>query len=289
MQNVRVRVALVVLIANVAVPALALAKDVLRCGQRVGKYEVGVVLVDIACPSEVGSCNNDDSIECTSNNSCPVSADGGVGICGFGAVQLEKGTRLLLRGHTLSTSAAGNVALITEAARIEGPGTITAPGGTGILLGGGGKLVLRSLVIRDGGMGIYLPSAKATIEATDVSIVDNARGGIANAKQLKGSNIVVSGNGLDPGVPRSSVIGAGIQALAVRVDGLTAEGNGGPGVDARVVRLKNSSVTGNDGFLQGVDIAARRKPKLTDSTCGASGRLSDSGALLEAWGVCASD
>jgi hypothetical protein len=84
-------------------------------------------------------------------------------------------------------------------------------------------------------------------------------------------------------------LGVGILALRVRIDGLTAENNSGGGVLAKTTNLRNSTLTGNDGFAQGYDGLSGRRPRLVATTCGRSGRVEAPLTLVGSWGVCAGD
>ena len=61
---------------------------------------------------------------------------------------------------------------------------------------------------------------------------------------------------------------------------------GSDGVFADTLRVKNRTISGNNGFQAGVDIATERKPRLETTSCGVSGRLSKMDALIGTWGVC---
>lgn len=274
------------IVAALAAPSDA--KDITRCGQSLAKHEVGVLQNDLDCPSTPGSCRNDDAIACTTDADCPVTPNALDSQCLFDGLRLEKSAHLQLNGHTLTSSDPSRPAISTNGMTIDGPGTIVAPGGVAILLGGSGKLVLRNLVVRDSHYGIYVNS-KGSIDATNVSVLDNGGMGLGDARKLTGSNITVSGNGFDTGLPPGSIYGFGVGAKTVRVDGLTAQNNVGPGVFADSLRLENSTISGNNGFQAGVDIAIERKPRLEATTCGVSGRLSKTDELIGTWGVCGGD
>lgn len=75
----------------------------------------------------------------------------------------------------------------------------------------------------------------------------------------------------------------------MRIEGLTADNNGGGGVFGKSVKLENSSLSGNDGFGQGLDVLAARRPRLRGTSCGKSGQIAQSVQLVGTWGVCAGD
>lgn len=198
---------------------------------------------------------------------------------------------LQLNGHTITGSNPNTLqrwGVIAESATIEGPGEITAPGGIALVYVGR-KLSIRDVTLRDSLVDL---SAAFTgkIDATNLTVTGNSLGGIQNTRLLTGSNLVVSGNGLDPEISDSGFDGAGITATRVRVDGLVAEGNGGAGVGARAVSLLNSSLSGNDGAGQGIDILSSGKPRLVETYCVASGHVIPTPfELVGTWGVCSGD
>jgi len=60
------------------------------------------------------------------------------------------------------------------------------------------------------------------------------------------------------------------------------------------VTFKTATVSGNDGYAQGIDVASFRFPHLTATTCGKSGRVASDytngpPALIGTRGVCSAD
>jgi hypothetical protein len=127
-----------------------------------------------------------------------------------------------------------------------------------------------------------------TIRATNVSILDNTLSGIENTRGVQGANLTLSGNG--HGADAALIShggGSGITANRVRVDGFVAENNAGCGVFAGAAVIKNGSLSGNDGYGQGLDLVTARPPRLGEATtCGKSAQYDPvSGSPGSTWGA----
>jgi hypothetical protein len=264
------------------------AMDILRCGQSVPAGQISVLQVDLNCPSLPGSCTMDQSISCMSQADCPPTSPL-PNLCSTAELAIGRNATLMMNGHTVSGQRWG---LITDSATITGPGDVTAPGTTAIVFPGK-RLRLSNLVIHDSGAGIEA-SFGGQIQATDLVVRDNDLGGIDNSRAVTGTNITVSNNGKTGGSPPYGFGAEGINAVRVVVDGLTADSNGGAGVLARNVRLKNAALSGNNGFGQGYDVLSWNRPVLKTSSCVQSGHLFSGptppvGApplLVESWHLC---
>jgi hypothetical protein len=99
------------------------------------------------------------------------------------------------------------------------------------------------------------------------------------SRSVIGTNVVVNDNGH---------FGLFAQQARLRIDGLTATGNGAFGVEGKRVRLFNSTVTGNEGGHPSnppfVDVVSTRRPRLVNTVCDHS--LGPDGIT---WGVCSGD
>jgi hypothetical protein len=263
--------------------------DVTVCGIEVPSGVTGVLRADLHCPD------------------------------GQRAVALGIGTTLDLNGHTLSgagVEASYGVVCTGRGAgcRIVGPGAIV---GFDYCLyrAGGSTFFMSDLEIHDCGIGIFgyetrLHATNLTVTdnhergievdrvtavdvvtsrngdmgmlalkvvATRLTASDNGAYGVRASQQLRGTDITLSGNAT------SGVFGD--RVVATRV---VAIGNGDAGVFARKAVLRDSDVSGNDGFQGGIDLVTSERPRLFDTTCGRS--LASSGSPFgPSWGVCAQD
>ncbi len=250
----------------IGVCRLASAFDVTACGQTVPAGEIGELQTDLSCM--------------------------GAFVVGVGA-----GGALHLDGHTLQSSGSQGVTdgvVCLSDCVIEGPGTITATD-LGVQATSSLHMTLENLTIRNTDLGLVTDARtrltvshvtiadnhtyginSGVLSAVDLTVTGNGGTGIALARTLRGEMVTVSDNGSE-----------GIFAARVVVSNLTATGNGGSGVRAGRASLKDSTLTGNDGFGAGIDVTTKRKPRVRDTTCGKSQKI---GAQLgDDWGVCTGD
>ena len=243
----------VLVIVMLVLPCPVFAFDLTACGQTVPAGEVGVLQTDIS--------------------GCDV------------AVALANRAVLEMAGHSI---VAGRLGVLCTEPRcaVHGPGDISG-GAAGI-------------------WGFY-PTGK--VEVSDVDIHDTTLAGIQNARRGDLTNVTVRRVGFgapDPeysagiyvdrlrGTNVATTDNAGYGVLggtSVKLTALTATGNGNAGIAAqnRSV-LRESVITGNDGYESGVDLIAYRRPRVIDTVCGLS---ASPGATAEEpgppWGVCAGD
>jgi hypothetical protein len=234
-------------------PWPAHALDITTCGQTVAAGEVGVLQVDISG-------------------------------CEFGVVLMNHAV-LEMAGHAISVGNLGVQCLESRCA-IHGPGDISG-GGVGI-------------------WGFY-PTGKRVV--CDVDIPDTKNGGIQNAQRARVSNVTVRRVGfgsLNPeyssGVYVDVLLGTNLTAAdnagygvlggsKVKLTALIATGNGNAGLTAQGRSLlRDSALTGNDGYESGYDLVAYLRPRVIDTICG---RSASPGVTAEEpgppWGVCAND
>jgi hypothetical protein len=232
-------------------PAHAL--DLATCGQVIAAGEVGVLRADLSG-------------------------------CDYG-VALGDHAVLEMAGHSI---AANNLGVLCSAPRctVRGPGDIS-----------GGQV----------GIWGYYPTGN--VEVSDVDIHDSNLSGIENARRARVTNVSVRRVGfgaLNPeysaGIYVDKLRGTNVTAAdnagygvlggtSAKLTALTATGNGNAGIAGQGhTLLRDSVVTGNDGYERGIDLVAYRRPRVIDTTCGLS---SSPGPTAEEpgppWGVCTGD
>jgi hypothetical protein len=218
------------------------ALDITTCGQTVPAGEIGNMLNDLDCPlGASGVCAEDPSQSCVySVAGCETTPSR---VCvRVGAVVLENGARLLMDGHKIrggdyAVECVGRTCGIAGGAGqgvLESAGALCSGGIWGSAGGApsGVRMVLSDLHVAGGGCTI-VRNSPGQIFATNLTI-DNASWGIV-ARRLQGSNIVVN---------NSAGHGIHVPGL-VKVDGLTANGNGGYGIIADKLRGSNIQANGN--------------------------------------------
>jgi hypothetical protein len=159
--------------------------------------------------------------------------------------------------------------------------------GSGISVTGGGNAIE---VPEDfggplAGTTVFFASISVTkMRADDVSVADSFGNGIEAARGAKGANVSTI-DGVGHGIQ--------VQRGRLKIDGLTATGNGAAGVrnDRGAVKIFAGTLTGNGGVYENVDIASVRMPSLDGaSLCNKSGRIDrQSGEIVGTWGVCSGD
>lgn len=262
----------------VAPATQAATVDVVSCMTIVPPYTTGIVQADLQC-------------------------------AGMFVAELETGATLDLNGHTI---VGGVGSLAATKFEVVGPGTIV---GSITLNDVTRKLTVRDLDIVADGWGIFAGvdhrvtvaashvsitgASIAAIEAlkvrlSDVRLDDNpldnptfSRGSAVFASRIKGNGVSASRNGI-PGLPCPACAALYAFNVAKLLD-LTAVDNAGYGVFAVTqLRLKDSTVTGNDGAGLGVDVAAGGGLITVNTTCGLSGS-SEPPYTPGYWGVCSGD
>ena len=182
------------------------------------------------------------------------------------AVVLEDHAVLQMNNHKISDC--GIFAILCQGRRctVEGPGEIT---------GGGCNVAARSI---DGKL------QKMFISDLNVHDTWGSVGGVRT--RLYATDVSVAGQLANPSgdTPTSQVAVAGYGVVGKN---LIVTDNIGFGISAfSKLRLKDSTVTGNNGFDVGIDLISSARPHLTDTTCGRS-TTGDVG--LHSWHVCTND
>jgi len=240
--------------AVLAAATVARAFDITTCYQTVQRGEEGVLQADLACDGSGGP-----------------------------NVDVERGGKLLLNGHTIS---GGYLGIATGhgaggKAVIEGPGEITGASGDGNPYGCGisalSKTVVRNVSIRGNRCGIS-SYYEFTVTLEGVQVTENTDDGVSTAGsgpgggRIKAEDTTVSNNG-----------GTGILSPSI-VTGrsLTVVGNGAGGVSGKRVSLVDSTLSGNG---PGGDVRSPTRPRLRGSSCETSVNSADGST----WGVCSLD
>jgi hypothetical protein len=286
-----------VLIAWIALTTAAFAIDITRCGQRVGRSEIGELMVDLDCPGYPGTCNADPTTSCMADVDCP-STPTAAG-CNTGAPFVEGGT-LRLNGHTLSSHdpnlSRRSAVHVARRGAIQGPGTITAQNGIAVWFTGK-RLTISDVEIRDSHTGIKAAFG-GKVRATNLAAHDLLGPALSNGDVLRGEGITVTRCGLDgsqlPANPDlQAIFRSALIATRTSVQGLVASDNGGAAVLAAKVRIDGGTLAGNAAGLGDWDILTAKRPRLVDATCHRSGLVVNEGgplAIVPApWTACAGD
>ena len=286
-----------VLVAWIALTTVAFAIDITRCGQTVGRSEIGELTVDLDCPGYPGTCSADPAMSCMADNECPTTptAFG----CNTGSPFVVDGGTLRLNGHTVSSHNPNLLqrwaVRVARRGTIEGPGTITAPDGTAVAFTGK-RLTISNVEIRDSGVGIDAAFG-GKIRATNLTAHDLLGSALSNADVLKGEDITVTRCGLDGSqLPQNpdiqAIFRSALIATRTSVEGLVANDNGGAGVLAARVRIDGGTLAGNAAGLGDWDILTAKRPRLDDATCNRSGLVVTEGLLSivpAPWAACTAD
>jgi hypothetical protein len=231
------------LVALLAAPAVAAAGDVTQCGQAVGDGEVGELRAHLRCdPLTVG-------------------------------VHLAGGGRLRLNGFTITALLPRQGAGVefdgmgrSAWGTVEGPGEI---GGFGVgIAGGGGRLRIQDVVLRDNGWGLT-HKAPRSIDLAGVVATGNGYGLTSRGGRMRGHDVEASDN-TEAGVWTNSV------TQFVRLHATRNRGKGGvftAVARGAVTRLVDSDVSGNDGLGLGYDVLSTGHVRLVRTTCGRAARV----------------
>lgn len=275
-------------------PEAAPAVVIDRCGAPIlFRGQTGDLAADLNCPGFPGTCESDSSISCMSEADCPEGPSGSA--CNNHA-PIVQGGRLRLNGHTLSNNnpTAGNqpAVLVGGSGKIEGPGTITAPDGPAVTFMGE-RLVVSDVELRDSEAGIAALFGGKII-VSDVNVHDMDEVGIAGAESLTGKNVTVVRTGLEPAGFADPVNEAlsrvAVHGTRIKIRGLVATDNGGPGVVARVARIVDGTLSNNAADIGGWDFLTGTRPRLKNTTCSSSAELeTPTPAIGGSWLVCSGD
>jgi len=289
---------LTVLLVLAVLSARAHAVDITACGTPVPARQAGVLQADLDCSGIFLSCDSLGATDCINDPTCTDA--------GCAGVVLGERATLQMNGHTIANGAvfcAGRCA-------ISGPGTIAGgdqagesltaegdlqvDGGLDIHGSGHGIITRRNTSLSDVsitncsinyGYGIF---AYKRLQLTNVTVSDNAGGGIYADHTVRGEAITTNGN---------AHVGLAVGYGGLSVTGLTATGNGGDATTGEggvnvlgsSVKLVNSVVTGNFSGATPLDLFTHRRPLLINSSCDHSQRYLRNGFTSETWGVCAQD
>jgi hypothetical protein len=261
MQRLVIAAALVLVLASTAG-----ALDITACDQTVPAGEVGRLIANVTCTTELTG------------------------------VALERGATLELNGFSLGGGTNIGVACLERACTVVGPGTIDGNWMGVSLLVDRVTLTISDVTIRNGKVAI-LGSARqhdrARVNATNVTI-ENPGDWAISAAVIRAEGLTVTGAGptlyaviadrlLGSAIAVTGNQAVGIQARKVKASSLTAIANDGTGVDAGRAVLGDSTLTGN-GVVSGVDLRSARRPRVVNTVCGLS-----ADAVGGNWGVCTND
>jgi hypothetical protein len=269
----RVSVAFVVLLFGLAgrAPALVVTTP---CGVEVPRGEPATLQGDVACSADAPVVGNN------------------------GSIWLRRGARLELNGYTIRLVGTAQAAPIycDGTCTVVGPGRISSDVvGGGVVSFGRGRITVQDVTMDTLIGGVYAPFARrvtlgnvgmdvksfgvaaprVVVNDVTINLTGSSPGRAVDAigkGLVKGTGLVLTGCG-------DYCINAGRRtslADLTSVGGFIGINSGG------TVTLVDSSVTGSTYR----DIVSRRLPRLTNTTCGRSGRSDDP---LTSWGVCSDD
>ena len=221
----------------------ALAAELTECGQAVPAGEIGELRANL--------------VECAAAaDPLHLSARG---------VLVGRATTLNLNGFSIAGDGTG-VGVECAGCTVDGPGEIR--NFEVAIAGGGGRVRLQNLVARGNRNGMEYKGPRV-IELINVVMSDNAEIGMsARGGRVRGRDVETSRNGT-----------AGVWAPAVKFARLTAIGNGSygglyaNGPRGRLVRLVDSTVTGNNGLGAGFDVLSTGPVRLRNTVCGQGARI----------------
>jgi hypothetical protein len=139
-------------------------------------------------------------------------------------------------------------------------------------------------VTATGSTGAALQVGRLLLER--VSITDNPGNGIYGVitNSIKATDLIVSGNAYSEDCDYHGC--HGIAAGRFIADNVVITGNGGVGLEARLIRVRGGEISDNIRALVRKDIVSSRPPKLRDVACDRSVVKRDP---LSEWGVCRYD
>jgi hypothetical protein len=266
---------LVLIVGMVAIASATMAIDVARCGQVVGRGQVGVLMTDLDCGHQWGTCRScatlDESwcpviqppISCSGPADCPDpvvnKCDGSESVWSVG-VYLVPPARLFLNGHTIRATQIGVYGARPDGTAgsasisVVGPGTITA---TREAVRGYTVKLTDGVVLHDNLYGVTVSRAKlADVDASRNTI------GVSAFDQIRAKRLISDDNRF-----------LGLLSYSGRV------------------RLISSHLTGNAVK----DIVSEKLPRVSDTTCEESSALGESNdpGIYEPtgtpWGICSTD
>jgi hypothetical protein len=273
-----------IVLCFLATPARGL--DVVACSQSVPAGESGVLQADLDCSTS------------------PIG------------VYVEGGASLQLNGHAITGAhhdPLGSLGVACPAGCVvTGPGEVA---GFDVGVTATNILEVNDLDVHDCGVGVTAPRIRAAnvtsndnadfgfgfellrgtgvtangngeygfygphLVATALTANGNTEAGLSIFEGMRGTNVAVSGNG---------TYGMAVGRLVAT--GLTVTGNADVGIYATALRLRDSDVTGNNGFGSGIDLVTDKPPRLLRTACGKSLRPpSPEAPFPTGWGVCPLD
>jgi len=274
----------VIVLSFLATPARGV--DVVTCSQSIPSRETGVLQSDLDCTAaEIG-------------------------------VYLEGGASVSLNGHTITGAhrdVPGSVGIACPAScTVAGPGQVM---GFDAGVFAANALQVRDLDVHDCGDGVrasHLLAVNVTANnnseagfgaefmrgfgvtangngeygfygphliATDMTANGNGEAGLAVFESMRATNVTVSGSGTY-GVATGRLVGTG----------LVITGNADVGIYATSLKLRDSDVSGNNGYALGIDLQVDRAPRLRRTRCGKSLQSPSAEAPFPtSWGICTDD
>ena len=256
----------------------ALALDVTTCGTTVPAGVVATLATDLTCPGVGITLGRRSSLELAGYR---LQADGVVVQCTEGKCTIVGPGEIVGAGSDICIFGPypGKLTVTTR-----GLGTLDVHDcDYGIY--GGGPVRVEDVTVHGSVIGVWV-NGSAKVLRVDAS--SNVFDGLV-ARPLSGRQVTANGNG------RFGIVGGPLKGK-VKLSDVVATGNGDAGVIGFRVALENATITGNDGYGLGIDVASHHAPHLEAVVCSESGHIvghfidgDDVPPLNGTWSVCAAD
>lgn len=260
----------------------AAAVDVTSCGQTLPERSVGVLTGDVVCDPGVRGVTLGVNSTLDLNGYNLVVPDGW-------AVWCEPGRRCTVIGNGGEIRDANAGVYLQNKAQLKISGVTFRDCDTGILAEDwhngrkGSKAWLEDVVVT-GSSSSAIRVGRVTVK--DVTLIDNPGGGL-NASwigKVRAKGLVVSGNATSALCQTAGC--EGVEAGSFIGKDVTVIDNEGVGIRSKLIRLSDSTVTGNSRAGSAVDLLSYEMPRLLRVLCNRAANAADPG---NDWGVCQFD
>lgn len=261
-------------------PAAAL--DVSTCGQTLPARSVGVLTGDLVCaPGET-------AVRLGVNSTLDLNGYDIVAPDGWG-VWCEPGRRCTVIGNGGEIRDANAGVYLQNRAQLYISDIAVRDCDSGILAedwhnGRKGSKVWLEDVLVTGSSDAAIRVGRVT--AKDVTLIDNSGGGLIASwiGKVRATGLTVTGNATSA---TCQTVGCeGIESGSFTGKNVVVTDNDGVGIRSKLVRLKDSTVTGNSRAGSAVDLLTNEMPRLLRVICNRAANFTDPG---NDWGICQFD